>query len=103
MKIIDNVSDRHGDDLKREITPGSKVPIAESTFSIFAFSSLRKELDQVSELESIVASPAFVTTKLMGVEDARIECARNFFADVNEVRGPGEVRRGRQLLQAHGT
>lgn len=64
MKIIDNVSDRLGDDLKREITPGSKVRIAASTFSIFAFEALRKELDQVSELEFIFTSPAFVTAKV---------------------------------------
>ena len=43
MKIIDNVSDLLGDDLKREITPGSKVRIAASAFSIFAFEALRKD------------------------------------------------------------
>lgn len=43
MRIIDNVSDLLGDDLKREITPGSKVRIAASTFSIFAFEALRQE------------------------------------------------------------
>ena len=47
MKIIDNVSELLGDDLKAEITPGSKVRIAASTFSIFAFEALRKELEQV--------------------------------------------------------
>ncbi|MGN7157459.1 helicase-related protein [Dietzia cercidiphylli] len=63
MKIIDNVSELLGDDLKSEISPGSKVRIAASTFSIFAFEALRDELDQVSELEFIFTSPAFVTTK----------------------------------------
>ncbi|MEH3032881.1 MAG: helicase-related protein [Aeromicrobium erythreum] len=63
MRIIDNVSELLGDDLKREITPGAKVRIAASAFSIFAFEALRKELDQVSELEFIFTSPAFVTTK----------------------------------------
>lgn len=76
MKIIDNVSDRLGDDLKRAITSGSKVRIAASTFSIFAFEALRKELDQVSELEFIFTSPAFVTTK---VTDKLRKERREFF------------------------
>ena len=63
MRIINNVSDLLGDDLKAEITPGSKVRIAASTFSIFAYEALRKELEQVSELEFIFTTPAFVTEK----------------------------------------
>ncbi|MGP9604808.1 helicase-related protein [Brachybacterium sp. AOP42-E1-35] len=64
MRIIDNVSNLLGDDLKNEITPGSKVRIAASTFSIFAFEALRKELEKVSELEFIFTSPSFVTEKV---------------------------------------
>ncbi|ATY14917.1 helicase [Amycolatopsis sp. AA4] len=63
MKIIDNVNDKLGDDLKIEITPSSKVRIAASTFSIFAFEALRKELKKISELEFIFTSPSFVTAK----------------------------------------
>lgn len=61
MRIIDNLNELLGDDLKAEISPGSKVRIAASTFSIFAFEALRKELEQVSELEFIFTSPSFVT------------------------------------------
>jgi superfamily II DNA or RNA helicase len=63
LRIIDNVNDLLGDDLKGEIKPGSKVRIAASTFSIFAFEALRKELEQVGELEFIFTSPSFVTNK----------------------------------------
>lgn len=63
MKIIDNVNELLGDDLKAAIAPGSKIRIAASTFSIFAFEALRKELNQVSELEFIFTSPSFVTSK----------------------------------------
>lgn len=59
MRIIDNVSDLLGDDLKSEISRGSKVRIAASTFSIFAFEALRKELEHVEELEFIFTSPSF--------------------------------------------
>ncbi|WP_395986007.1 helicase-related protein [Actinomadura sp. 9N407] len=63
LRIIDNVSDLLGDDLKATITLGSKVRIAASTFSIFAFEALRKELEHVSELEFVFTSPSFVTEK----------------------------------------
>lgn len=66
MKIIDNVNDLLGDDLKAKVTTGSKVRIAASTFSIFAFEALRKELEQVDELEFIFTSPSFLTTQVTG-------------------------------------
>lgn len=76
MKIIDNLNSLLGDDLKSVITPGSKVRIAASTFSIFAFESLRKELEQVGELEFIFTSPSFVTDK---VTDKLRKERREFF------------------------
>ncbi|MGY1840224.1 MULTISPECIES: helicase-related protein [unclassified Modestobacter] len=63
MRIIDNVNELLGDDLKGAIAPGSKVRIAASTFSIFAFEALRKELEQVTQLEFIFTAPSFVTSK----------------------------------------
>lgn len=76
MKIIDNLNSLLGDDLKSEITPGSQVRIAASTFSIFAFESLRKELEQVGGLEFIFTSPSFVTDK---VTDKLRKERREFF------------------------
>ncbi|MDJ0338700.1 helicase-related protein [Cryobacterium sp. PH31-O1] len=43
--------------------PGSKVRIAASTFSIFAFEALKKELNGIEELQFIFTSPSFVTAK----------------------------------------
>ena len=63
MKLIDNVNERLGDDLKAAIRPGAKVRIAASTFSIFAFEALRNELEQVGELEFVFTAPSFVTAK----------------------------------------
>jgi SNF2 family DNA or RNA helicase len=63
VRIIDNVNELLGDELKAEIGPGSKLRIAASTFSIFAFEALRKELEQIGELEFIFTSPSFVTAK----------------------------------------
>jgi hypothetical protein len=82
LRIIDNVSDSLGDDLKAEIKPNSRVRIAASTFSIFAFEALRKELEQVSELEFIFTTPAFITEK---VTDKMRKERREFF-----IRGRAE-------------
>jgi len=62
MRIIDNLNELLGDDLKAEISAGSKVRVAASTFSIFAFEALHKELEKVSELEFIFTSPSFITS-----------------------------------------
>ena len=83
MRIINNVTDLLGDDLKSEIAPGSKVRIAASTFSIFAFEALRKELERVSELEFLFTSPSFVTEK---VTDKLRKERREFFI-------PGQAHR----------
>ena len=76
MPIIDNVNELLGDDLKAAMMPGSKVRIAASTFSIFAFEALREELEQISELKFIFTSPSFVTDK---VTDKLRKERREFF------------------------
>jgi hypothetical protein len=63
LRIIDNINELLGDDLRSEIRPGSKLRIAASTFSIFAFEVLRKELEHIEELEFVFTSPSFVTEK----------------------------------------
>lgn len=59
MRTINNTTDRLGDDLKAELRPGSKLRIAASTFSIFAFEALIHELEKIDELEFIFTSPSF--------------------------------------------
>lgn len=58
---IDNRSIRLGDELKKEIKPGSKVKIAAATFSMFAFQQLKEELETIVELKFIFTNPTFVT------------------------------------------
>ena len=60
MKLIDNVNHRLGDDLKESIKKGSKLSIAASSFSIYAYEALKKELDKIDELRFIFTSPAFI-------------------------------------------
>jgi superfamily II DNA or RNA helicase len=63
MKLIDNVNSLLGDDLKKSISKGSKLSIAASTFSIYAFEALKKELLKIDELRFIFSSPTFTEEK----------------------------------------
>jgi helicase-like protein/SNF2 domain-containing protein len=63
VRIIDNINELLGDDLKATLKPGSKLRIAASTFSIFAFEALKRELGSIKELEFIFTAPSFTTTK----------------------------------------
>lgn len=42
---------------------GSKVAIAASCFSIYAFQELKEQLSDISELRFIFTSPSFITEK----------------------------------------
>ena len=64
MKLIDNINTRLGDDLKTEIKKGSKLSIAASSFSIYAFEALKKELKSIEELRFIFTSPTFIEENL---------------------------------------
>ena len=76
MRIIDNVNELLGDDLRSEIKADSRVRIAASTFSIFAFEALRKELEKVDGLDFIFTSPSFVTAN---ATDPLPKARREFF------------------------
>ena len=64
MKLIDNINTRFGDDLKTEIKKGSKLSIAASSFSIYAFESLKKEMKSIDELRFIFTKPTFIEENL---------------------------------------
>jgi hypothetical protein len=63
MNIIDNVNNLLGDDLKATLGVGSKLRIAASTFSIYAFEALRDQLADVDSLDFIFTAPTFVTDR----------------------------------------
>lgn len=64
MKLIDNINHRLADDLKVEIKKGTKLSIAASSFSIYAFDALKKELNNIEELKFIFTSPTFIKENL---------------------------------------
>jgi len=64
MQILDNINALWGDDLKKAIKPGSKLKIAASCFSIYAYEALKKELEKVDSLEFVFTAPAFVPNEV---------------------------------------
>ena len=60
MEIIDNINHLLGDNIKQDIQKGSKLKIAASCFSIYAFEALKDELQKIESLEFIFTSPTFV-------------------------------------------
>lgn len=63
MEFIDNVNKTLKDDMTSTLRSGSKVAIAASCFSIYAFQELKEQLSDISELRFIFTSPSFVTEK----------------------------------------
>lgn len=64
MKLIDNINELLGDDLRQTITPHSKLKIAASCFSIYAFAELKEQLESLDSLEFIFTSPTFVPAEV---------------------------------------
>ena len=60
MELIDNISRLLGDDLKQVIRPGSRLKVAASCFSIYAFEALKAELEKIESLQFVFTSPTFV-------------------------------------------
>ena len=64
VELINNQDRLLGDELKDSFKPGGKVQIAASCFSIYAFDALKKELQDIEELQFIFSSPAFIEDKI---------------------------------------
>jgi hypothetical protein len=64
MELIDNITRLLGDDLKVTLKPGSRLKIAASCFSMYAFEALKAELEKIDELSFIFTSPAFMASEV---------------------------------------
>lgn len=76
MKIIDNTTDLLGDNLKVSIKRGSRLRIAASCFSIYAFEALQSELSKVESFQFVFTAPTFVPNE---VTDRQRKERREFF------------------------
>lgn len=63
MEILDNVNKTVKDDLEKTVSKGDKVSIAAACFSIYAYETLKEQLDSVEELRFVFTSPTFLQEK----------------------------------------
>ena len=62
-KFFDNINDRVIDDIKTTIRAESKIDIAAASFSIYAYQLLKKELENIDELNFIFTGEVFTSEK----------------------------------------
>lgn len=60
MKLIDNINNTLGSDIGENLSSRSRLKIAASYFSIYAYAALKKELEKIQELQFVFTSPTFV-------------------------------------------
>ena len=63
IEEIDNINKILKEDLLTTIQKGSKISIAASCFSIYAYQELKKVLEEIDELRFIFTSPTFIVEK----------------------------------------
>ena len=63
VELINNVNKTLREDLTAQIKTGSRLSIAASCFSIYAFQELKEALKDIKELRFIFTSPTFTTEK----------------------------------------
>ena len=81
MEIIDNITKLFGDDLKESLTSTTKLKIAASCFSIYAYELLKKELERIESVEFIFTSPTFLPNE--AIDNIKKE-QREFFIPKSE-------------------
>ncbi|MBR5482227.1 MAG: DEAD/DEAH box helicase family protein [Bacteroidaceae bacterium] len=95
MELIDNANKTLKSDLTEELRNGSKVSIAASCFSIYAFDELKAQLKDIKELRFIFTSPTFITEKASKQKREfyipRLNRERNLYGSEFEVKLRNEL------------
>lgn len=77
FKSFDNKNMLVGDDLREALRTGSRLKIAASCFSIYAYEALKKELADIEELQFLFTSPTFVAER--DLEGGEKKAKREFY------------------------
>lgn len=63
MQILDNVNKTVKNDLEKTVSIGDKISIASACFSIYAYETLKTQLNSIDELRFVFTSPTFLQEK----------------------------------------
>lgn len=95
MKFFDNIRETVKDDLQNTIKENSRVSIAASCFSIYAYEELRVEFENISELRFLFTSPTFTAEKSQKDKREfyipRLGRERNLYGSVFELKLRNEL------------
>ncbi|NBX62113.1 MAG: hypothetical protein EBT67_06775, partial [Betaproteobacteria bacterium] len=64
MELLDNINRLLGDDLKQSLKPDTRLKIAASCFSMYAYEALKTELQKIDGLDFIFTAPTFVADEV---------------------------------------
>ncbi|WP_062309169.1 helicase-related protein [Polynucleobacter sinensis] len=64
MELLDNINHLLGDDLKGTLKPASRLKVAASCFSIYAYEALKTELEKIDSLQFIFTAPTFTADEV---------------------------------------
>lgn len=68
IQQFNNQTELLGDDLKKTLMPDSRLKIAASYFSIYAYEALKEELEGIEELQFLFTSPTFLSEQELGTK-----------------------------------
>ena len=95
MKIFDNINETVKADLQSSINESSKLAIAASSFSIYAYQELKEELEKIEELKFIFTAPTFTTEKstkeIREYYIPRLDRERNLYGSDYEIKLRNEL------------
>jgi len=97
MHPIDNINHRLGEDLQKNIRKNAQLSIAASSFSIYAFEALRKELSKIESLRFIFSAPTLIEEKFE--KQMRKFYIPHIYHDADLCGGDFELRLMNQLNQ----
>ena len=81
MELIDNVNKTLAEDLRQTIKANSKIAIAASCFSIYAYQEFKEQLEGIDQLQFIFTSPTFTTEK---AKKEKLQSTQNHVQRMNE-------------------
>ena len=96
-KMLDNKRNgKVSDELRENLSKGSKLSVISAYFTIYAFSDLKKELSKIDKMRFIFTEPTFVKKDR--------ELIREYYIDKNEKNISGnefEIKLRNELKQSH--
>jgi len=96
--VIDNITIKLGDDLKKEIFKGTKLKLCSAYFSIYAFQELKKEFKSLKEFSFLFNSPTFLKENKLKKEEKKFYIP-NFVRERTLAGGEFEIKLRNNLSQ----